>query len=143
MTRPPLAATLLGAAGLIPFFVLAAATHLGAPLWARHAAEAVLFYGAAILSFLGGCRWGFACAGMGEGPNFRALAVASAPAALAWGVALVGGRAGLLLLSGGLLLLFAADEALTRAGGAPDWWSTLRAPLSILSSLALLAAALG
>ena len=139
--NPPLAPALLGALGLIPFLGLAAAALLADAFWSAFAADAVLLYGAVILSFLGGCRWGFACAGMGSGPRFRALLVAVAPALLAWGAAMAGGRAGLVLLAGGLLLLFAADESLTRAGGAPEWWAKLRAPLTILAAGSLIAAA--
>lgn len=141
MTRPPLSTMILGAAGLIPFVALAIAVHFGAPVWGALAIKAILLYGAVILSFMGGCRWGFAAAGLGEGPRFLPLAVSTGPALLAWGAALVGGRAGLLLLSGSLLLLFVADEALTRAGGAPEWWTALRAPLSVIASAALFAAA--
>ncbi|MGG7567528.1 DUF3429 domain-containing protein [Rhodovulum sp. DZ06] len=142
MTRPPLPAMILGAAGLIPFVSLAISIHMGAAIWADHATQAVLVYGAVILSFMGGCRWGFACAGLGDGPRFWPLAVSVAPALLAWGAALVGDKAGLLMLSGGLLLLFVADEELTRTGGAPEWWSALRAPLSVIAALSLFAAAL-
>lgn len=140
MKRVPVPALVLGVLGVVPFVSLAIASHAGRDPWTGAAAQAALYYGAVILSFLGGCRWGFACAGLGRGPGWRPLLVAIAPPLLAWGAALAGGKPGLLLLAGAMLLLFAADESLVRTGGAPDWWAVLRAPLSVISGAALFAA---
>ncbi|PKP63592.1 MAG: hypothetical protein CVT86_04835 [Alphaproteobacteria bacterium HGW-Alphaproteobacteria-8] len=43
------------------------------------------------------------------------------------------------MLALGLVALYAADLALTRAGGAPAWWPALRWPLTLgaAGSLAL------
>lgn len=142
LARVPAPALVLGALGLVPFVSLAIGVHMGRPPWNGAAEGAVVAYGAVILSFLGGCRWGFACAGMGDGLGWASLSVSVAPALLAWGAALAGGKAGLLLLGGAMLLLFAADEELTRTGGAPEWWPVLRAPLSVIAAVSLLAAAL-
>lgn len=139
---PPRPAALLGAAGLIPFLGLAALSHSGDPVLGARAAQAALAYGAVILSFLGGCRWGFAAAGMGEGPGLVPLLVAVGPSLLGWGAVLAGGALGLACLAAGLLLLLASDLALTKAGGAPRWWPVLRLPLSLVAAASLGAAAL-
>jgi hypothetical protein len=52
------AAWALGLAGLIPFVALALLVALN-PRIKEEAASALLAYGAIILSFLGGIRWGF------------------------------------------------------------------------------------
>jgi hypothetical protein len=142
VVRVPAAAAWLGAAGLVPFVACAAAAHLGPEAWRGAALGALAGYGATILAFMGGCRWGFAAAGMGEGPTWRPLAASVLPSLLAWGALALGGPWGLALLAGGLLALWAADVALTRSGGAPRWWGRLRAPLSVVAAIALGAGAL-
>lgn len=67
--NPPLprGMLLLGWSGVLPF-ALAVATALVLPAWAGLAAAAFVCYGAVILSFLGGARWGRGLAG-GVGPG--------------------------------------------------------------------------
>lgn len=145
MTRPaddavPPAAALLGAAGLIPFVGLAAATWL-APMDGQMAA-ALTGYGVVILSFMGGCRWGLAAAGLGQGASFSPLAISVLPALYAWAIwALLPAEAAQAALAAGLLALLFADIHLTSKGGAPAWWPRLRMPLSVVASISLLAAA--
>ena len=60
MLRQPFAyATLLAAAGLIPFIALAAVVLLD-PLDSPAAIQALICYGAVILAFVGAVHWGFA-----------------------------------------------------------------------------------
>jgi hypothetical protein len=56
----PVSAALLGYAGVLPFLVLAALHFLDYDAARRSALEDFLTYGAIILSFLGGIRWGAA-----------------------------------------------------------------------------------
>ena len=56
----PRAAKLLGYAGVIPFAAMALNQLVGGPLPVQIAQEVFLYYSAAILSFLGGIRWGAA-----------------------------------------------------------------------------------
>jgi hypothetical protein len=115
---------------VIPFLALGIAPWLAGPETKALAAAALEGYGAAILSFLGGCRWGFAAAGLGPGPGWAPLGVAVLPALYAWGVALLPVPVSLSLLALGFVGLLAADLALARAGGAPGWWPRLRSPLT-------------
>jgi hypothetical protein len=141
LSAAPRPAVLLGLAGLIPFLGLAGLA-LAGPEGAREpAADLLAFYGAAILSFMGGCRWGFASAGLGEGPRWWPLGVSVIPALLAFAALALGGEEGLIVLALGLIALFAADVALTRAGGAPSWWPGLRLPLTVGAAVCLLAGA--
>lgn len=83
-STPPMApgALLLGWAGVIPFLVLALAAFL--PEWRAQALGAFLPYSVAILSFLGGVRWGRAlAAGAGAWQYARAV-VPSLWAWIAW-----------------------------------------------------------
>lgn len=132
-TVVPAAAWQLGLAGLLPFGALA----LGVVLGVAGAQTGLVHYGALILSFMGGCRWGFAAAGLGEGARFGALSLSVLPALYAWGALLLPFAPAALALSVGFLLLFLADRRLTASGGAPAWWTTLRAPLSAGACLSL------
>ncbi|MGM0586546.1 MAG: DUF3429 domain-containing protein [Pseudomonadota bacterium] len=143
LSAVPPAARALGLAGLIPFLALAAAALFG-PAEAVAPARALLAaYGAVILSFMGGCRWGFASAGLGEGPRWWPLGVSVIPALLAFAALAVDGARGapgaLVVLALGLIALFGADVSLTRAAGAPAWWPGLRLPLTLGAALCLLA----
>jgi hypothetical protein len=141
LSAAPPAARALGLAGLLPFVGLVAIA-LAGPEAARVPALALLAdYGALILSFMGGCRWGLASAGLGEGPRWWPLGVSVVPALLAFGALALGGPVGLIVLALGLLALFAADVSLTRAAGAPTWWPGLRLPLTAGAAICLLAGA--
>ncbi|MEM1314575.1 MAG: DUF3429 domain-containing protein [Pseudomonadota bacterium] len=138
----PRPALWLGLSGLIPFVALAVLCHAAPAPWNFRALVALAGYGAAILSFMGGCRWGFAASGMEEeGPSWFRLGVSVVPALLAWASLLAFPAAGALVCALGLIALFAADVSLTRAGGAPAWWPALRLPLTVGAAGSLLAGA--
>jgi hypothetical protein len=128
---PPESARLLGYAGLLPFAALALCALFAPEALAGWARASLAHYGATILAFMGGCRWGFAAAGLGEGPTLRPLALSVAPSLLAWVALSVPAPGDLLLLAAGLGALLAADLALVREGGAPKWWPALRWPLTV------------
>ena len=140
-SAPP-AARALGFAGLIPFGALAigAIAAGGTPGAAAH--QLLIGSGAVILSFMGGCRWGLASAGMGEGPALAPLAVSVLPALYAWAVSVLEAPIAGLCLALGFAVLYAADVALTRSGGAPGWWPELRAPLTLGAVASLVAPSL-
>ena len=133
----------LGFAGLAPFAALSfAALTLDGDAGAM--AETLLIgYGAVILSFMGGCRWGFAAAGLGDGPSFARLGASVLPALYAWVAALAPASIAALLLAAGFAGLYLADVRVTRAKGAPAWWPALRLWLSSGAVIALLVSALG
>ncbi len=139
MKDVPQGAKLLGGAGLIPFVALAAAAHLAPDM---PAAAWLASYAATILAFLGGCRWGLASAGMGDGPQLWPLLYAVTPSLWAWLALMSPAPMDLGLLAGGLAFLLLADLSLTRFGGAPKWWPALRAPLTVVAVPALIVAML-
>jgi hypothetical protein len=138
MKTVPKAARQLGLAGLIPFVGLALLEHLAPGSGAR---DWLAGYGGAILAFMGGCRWGLASAGLGEGPALKPLAVSVAPALWAWLALRAPAPFDLELLAVGLLALYVADLKLTAQGGAPSWWPALRLPLTLGATLSVLAGA--
>ncbi|MEC9435231.1 MAG: DUF3429 domain-containing protein [Pseudomonadota bacterium] len=142
LSAAPRPAVALGLAGLVPFVALALLAHLAPIDVTLRAQYSLAAYGAAILGFLGGCRWGFAASGMGEGAAWWPLCVATTPPLLAFAALVVGDVEALWILALGLVALFAADVSLTRAGGAPAWWPALRLPLTVVAAAALVAGAL-
>ncbi|MGL4727607.1 MAG: DUF3429 domain-containing protein, partial [Bosea sp. (in: a-proteobacteria)] len=87
-TRPPLVPLALGVAGLIPFITLSAATLLDASLpvigTGEAARSALTIYAIAILSFLGGVRWGIALGAEDQGKAARDYVLAVIPALIGW-----------------------------------------------------------
>ncbi len=98
-------------------------------------------YGAALVLFFAGVRWGVAVM-RPEGPTMRALAGAALPFAL--GMPLLAGfdatlRIGALMAL--MLILLIDDLGATRRGhGAPAWYLGVRAPLTALVQVAFVIA---
>lgn len=127
----PRPALWLGLSGLIPFLGLAVLSLALGGHRGDLAAAALAYYGVAILAFMGGCRWGFAAAGLGGGASLRLLGLSVLPALWAWGaILLVPAPFDLVALAVGFVALYAADLRLTAEGGAPAWWPALRLPLT-------------
>lgn len=142
---------LLGAAGLLPFFAAGAAIWAGygrIGFWALAAVQALLTYGATIVSFLGGVRWGFELQQPG-GPAARNLFGSVLPQIGAWTLLFLpiplpaawgGASAVLAVRFGGVLLLLLVQgvaDALSR--DFPEWYRTLRIPLTAGAAAAMLA----
>ena len=115
MQAIPHIAKLLGYSGALPFAVLAISHAFGGQQFEALALRSFIFYGAVILSFLGGIRWGVASMGV----RFGALACLlwPDPEFAVWG------------LMAGFLVLAIADRWFPPPGGAA-WMIVLRARLS-------------
>lgn len=130
----------LGYMGLVPFVSLAAATMFAPASLHDPASQALLAYGATILSFLGGIYWGLAIAS----PSARSahlllfLGIGVAPQLLGWTALLVSGPTGFVLTATGLVALLVADRAAVSYGLAPAWFIGLRWPLSGAAAASLL-----
>jgi hypothetical protein len=124
----PRNAALLGYAGIIPFAALAALYVIGFEIAGRDTLSGFVTYGAVILSFLGGIRWGSAVAagnGRSAGLGFSVLPSLWAffflwwaePTTAAWG------------MFAGFVLLGLADGFFL-VPGLPAWMRRLRLRLT-------------
>lgn len=129
----------LGAAGLIPFVGLAAGIATGLDLgWGADAlARALALYGALILSFLGGVRWGIAVVTEEQDAARRGYLIAVVPSLLAWATFLLAPGAQLWVLCALHVVLGLLDYGLVCREEAPEWFGRLRLGLSGVAALSL------
>ncbi len=127
----PRPAFFLGWAGVLPFALLTAAIVLGLKPLSLDARAALLAYGAAILSFLGGAQWGVLLPRSQEETSLLWRYGASVlPALLAFLCLLAPQTLGLVGLAAGLVGLLTYDLSTVRRGLAPVWYGTLRSQLT-------------
>ncbi len=102
------------------------------------AGMALLSYGAVIVSFLGGIHWGLA---MRASPvPVARLVWGVLPSLLGWLAVLLDSPWGHLVLALSLLACFAVDRTVYRELGL-DAWLALRAVLTLIAAIALVAGA--
>lgn len=139
----PGAALLLGLAGLIPFVAAAAAQWTVIPLLPPDTGlKLAIVYGAIILSFLGGIRWGTAIGPYDTGRQTLEF-LASVLGSLA-GLAAVFLPAipALALLIAGFLMQGLWDVMSVESGRLPSWFGRLRMVLTAGAVVSLIAALL-
>jgi hypothetical protein len=150
VSRVPLPALILGFAGLVPFvygvlmlFVAPGSLPTFGFFPSDPGGGVVILerFGAAILGFMGGCLWGFASARQG-GPTLALLAASAVPAFLAFIAVRDVPATSCLWLAFGFVVLQAIDVVFQRAGVAPDYWLSLRLPLTAGVMACLLVGAL-
>lgn len=139
MTAPPKAAIILTALGILPFVFGAAIdpitdVHKFSP--GVNGTTVLLDYGKIILSFMGGCLWGFGAKSEPGQTRWYVLSVAPA----LWAFLVVGTNLWLLAL--GFALLLAADYLFQIRALAPKWWMTLRIPVSVTVIICLILGAI-
>lgn len=135
----PKPALYLGFSGLLPF--------LGVPLlmavtqsYLPEVAYAQVVYGASIVSFLGGARWGFALPeGSPAQPDWMNLGNSVVPSLLAWLALLCRDNIteGALVVIMGLGLALHYD--LTLLPGYPGWFKAMRTILTLVATFSLVA----
>ncbi len=124
----PDAARVLGLAGLIPFLAPAFTLWVVDGPFGESLAQALCLYGAVILSFLGGVRWGalLRAAPTGWWPWIASIA----PSLVGWAAVLVGGAVGLIALAVGFAVQWRYDLNAVRSGELPAWFGGLRTVLT-------------
>ncbi|MFQ6547205.1 DUF3429 domain-containing protein [Aestuariibius sp. 2305UL40-4] len=145
----PRSAMLLGAAGLLPF-LWGVLTTLS-PEMAEFTRTTVgprflgtyliISYGTVILAFMSGVLWGFATKTEGKAAA-AAYALSTLPALWAFFVFGPGAQVAAQNLIIGYIGLLILDWGFQRQGLAPDWWLSLRIPLTAGVIACLLVAAL-
>jgi hypothetical protein len=136
--RVPIAAALLGGAGLLPL-ILALFVRLAGGVYPDTPIPIVLgglalSYAALILSFLGGIWWGVAATRATPEQMPKLMAIAVVPSLIAWlvvGLAWDFPAIASTTLGVTIALTPLVDRWLARRGLVPAWWMTLRLPLSL------------
>ncbi len=142
-TSIPRVPLLLGLSGLLPFWGLALALFVPQLVpWSRAASgTALAAYGAIIVSFLGGIRWGLAVAASDQRNTGMHYAVSVLPSLAAWVLLIPADPWRLSGLGVLALALGPIDVGLVSSRLAPAWFGRLRMVLSGGAGAALLVAA--
>ena len=135
----PDTAYFLTAAGALPFVAGAAVALLGNDMDCSWACQLVRYYGAVILSFMGGIHWGLAMGPTGTTPpnQSRRLMLSVVPALIGWLALLLSPPAGLAVLALAFVILLVFDLKATQIGYAPSWYPRLRIPVTSVVVLSL------
>lgn len=136
-----------GYGGLIPFYAGALALWILPVPEMQLAWRVLIGYAAIILSFLGAVHWGLALANYGAPPpragdavpamTWARLGWAVIPALIGWVALVLEPAPALILLIAAFAAAFLADRGAARAGVMPEWYPSLRGPLTLLVVLAL------
>ncbi len=134
----------LGLSGLLPFWFLALGrvTGIGLGFSPGGISLALAVYGATIVSFLGGIRWGLALGQENQRQARTDYLVSVLPQLAGWTTLALPDPWRLLALAGLVLVLGPIDRSLVRRGLAPAWFGRLRIMLSVGAGAALFLAGL-
>lgn len=139
----PGAALLLGLAGLIPFFAGAAAQWASLPLLAQDTGlKLIIVYGAIILSFLGGIRWGTAIGPYDQGRQTMEFSASVLGSLAGLAAVFLPSIPALALLVAGFLMQGLWDVMSVDGGRLPGWFGRLRMILTAGAVISLVAALL-
>lgn len=141
--RIPAAALLLGLAGLIPFFAGTAAQWGSLPLLSQETGlKLVIVYGAIILSFLGGIRWGTAIGPYDSGRQTVEFSASVLGSLAGLAAVFLPPIPALALLIAGFLTQGLWDVMSVDAGRLPSWFGGLRMILTAGAVVSLVVALL-
>ncbi|TPE52470.1 DUF3429 domain-containing protein [Amaricoccus solimangrovi] len=138
MSRVPLPALVIGWLGLVPFVYAVALlfatpgtlpTFGVAPTGPAGGLHVLESFGAAILAFMGGCLWGFASAPP-RVPRWTLLLASGVPVIASYFAIQSHPARSCVFLAFGFVALQGIDIVFQRLGVAPDYWLTLRLPLT-------------
>jgi hypothetical protein len=139
----PGAALVLGLAGLIPFVAGAAAQWTRIPLLpADTGLTLAIVYGAIILSFLGGIRWGTAIGPYDQGRQTLEFSASVLGSLAGLAAVFLPAIPALALLIAGFLMQGLWDVMSVDAGRLPSWFGRLRMILTAGAVISLVAALL-
>ena len=139
----PGAALMLGLAGLIPFVAGAAAQWTRIPLLPSDAGlKLAIVYGAIILSFLGGIRWGTAIGPYDQGRQTLEFSASVLGSLAGLAAVFLPNIPALALLIAGFLMQGLWDVMSVDAGRLPHWFGRLRMILTAGAVVSLVAALL-
>jgi hypothetical protein len=93
-------------------------------------------YSVALLSFLGGVRWGIALMAGGSHLRFRPLALITLALPYAWSILFMSPAVALAALMAGFLLV-AMAERVNDENPVPGWYHALLVPFTVMIEIAL------
>ena len=132
--RPAATARRLGYAGLVPMIVLSLWLYAVAPdhPWRGVTITALVTYGALMVSFLGGGRWGTGLSRKGDAGR-RDLVVSILPLLAGWAALLTPAPYSFALLAVAFAAQGAWDSFAVDGAVVPAWYGGLRIRLTLLS----------
>lgn len=138
MAAPPIVRW-LGFGGLLPFVALAAVMFVDrhhSALWR----DALVAYGAVILSFVGALHWGFAMSqsDMTTLQRKHSFLWSIVPSLIAWSALLLTYKYATALLVSGFMIHFWQDKRLVKQVDLPVWYLPLRLQLTLVACVSLL-----
>ena len=134
---------ILGAMGLIPFWGCTIYSLLGPVETSNLTQTFVLFYGAIILSFLGGVHWGCAISRSKQSTHYKKHLIFSViPSLLGWPALMLPQDIGIAILMIGFVLTLLIDIFFSEISSIPKWYPKLRKPLSVSVIVCLIIATL-
>ncbi len=131
----------LAGLGAVPFVIMALAGIASPAFAAAHLGGETAFigYGAVILSFMGGVRWGAALQ-PSSGAGAERMIMSVAPSLAAWLALLIDRHWSLLLLLAGFALQGIWDVIGARNGALPGWFGRLRLTITAIVVASILLA---
>jgi len=135
----PRTALVLGLAGLIPFIAAALACWLYDDELQATAHFALGAYGAVILSFLGGVKWGALVNDKTKIEKWGPIVLSVAPSISGWFALLLPVYATLAVLSGMMVVQYFLDIESVKDKTLPPWYGRLRTILTTGAVVSLLA----
>jgi hypothetical protein len=138
----PPAALWPGLAGLLPFLACALLPLATDAAWHPLAQQALVAYGAVILTFVGAIHWGIALMAPRHPASAACFGWSVVPALWGWLALFPSFIASLALLGAGFIVQLAVDYRAAGALGLPAWYLALRSLLTSGVLLSLLLASL-
>jgi hypothetical protein len=138
----PAAALWPGLAGLLPFLACALLPLATDTVWHPLQQQALVAYGALILTFVGAIHWGIALMVPRQPAAGACFAWSVVPALWGWCALFPSFVVSLALLGAGFIVQLAVDYRVAAVFGLPAWYLELRAVLTSCVLLSLLLASL-
>jgi hypothetical protein len=141
-STPPAGALVFGIAGLVPFVGLAICIGLHVGIVPVLTA-ALQFYGAIVLAFLGGIRWGLTVNASRSHSSLLEYGLSILPPLVGWGaVFLPSLQMSFGVLAAAIVIWFAIEVLVPPPVYLPLWYGRLRGALTLGAALSLIAAAI-
>lgn len=135
--RSPVAVRVIGYGILVPLVAMSMVVALSYPsAGIANVLKVEITYAVALLSFLGGVRWGIALMAGGAYLHFRPLVIITLILPFAWVILFMATPVALAALMAGYLLIALGERAGTKSP-VPQWYHALLVPFTIMVEIAL------